>query len=322
MTFECEDIERNGGFGQGNWITAIYAARLPAAYAKVEFHYQTLQQDAHRYETTLLPWLQVIQPAPTAENPWPFDGGMPPDDGGLCSAYRAIRVDRMAREIQRELRAMAWQIVAPPPHLDATKDAPEIPFPAPFSRIPNITLDDVALHFRCGDIMGGAKRNDFGIIKFTEYPKWIYPNTTSIGILTQPFDKDMVRRQDAGKTEDCRQAVYLLVDYLQAHYPNATITIRNSREETIPLTYARLVMAKQAFTSLSSFGIFPVVATYGDGYFQRGNRGCNPFATYFAQHLPNLHEMTAPIKGSWEISKMGLSATLAWFVNETDSWRR
>jgi hypothetical protein len=216
---------------------------------------------------------------------------------------------------------MAWQIVEPPSYFlqdDPTFAPPTIPFPAPFTRIPNITLDEIALHFRCGDVMGGADRNDYGMIQFTEYIKWIDPNTTTIGILTQPFDKSLVRRQDSGKINDCRQAVYLLVDYLQGHYPKATITIRNNEKETLPLTYARIVMAKQAFTSLSSFGIFAVIATYGKGYFQRGNQGVNPFTGDLPQRLPNLTEMTAPVLGALTIRKMGLNATLAWFVNQME----
>ena len=41
-------------------------------------------------------------------------------------------------------------------------------------------------------------------------------------------------------------------------------------------------MGNISITSLSSFGIFPVIGTFGQGYFQRGNRGINPFAT----HIP------------------------------------
>jgi hypothetical protein len=46
--------------------------------------------------------------------------------------------------------------------------------------IPDVELDDAAIHFRCGDVMmGGAKWNDFGMIKFSEYKKWISPDARS-----------------------------------------------------------------------------------------------------------------------------------------------
>ena len=164
--------------------------------------------------------------------------------------------------------------------------------------------------------MGQARRNDFGIIKFTEYPKWINNETKRIGILTQSFDKAHTRQRDSGKTEACREAVMSLVKYLQEHFPDALISIHNGPQETLPLAYARLAMAKQSFTSLSSFGIFPIVGTFGMGYFQKGNRGVNPFAHRIPQYLSNVHEMNAPVLSSWQIAKIGLNATLEWFVSE------
>ena len=182
--------------------------------------------------------------------------------------------------------------------------------------IPNITLDDVALHFRCGDVMGGVRRGDFGMIKFNEYPKWIWNNTRSIGVLTQPFDANLTRVRDGRKIDSCRQAVYLLTEYLQRHFPNASISIRNSREETLPLTYARLAAAKQSFTSLSSFGIFPIIGTFGEGYFQQGNRGVNPFAGWIPTYMSNVHEMHAKVLTSAQMYEMDLNDTLAWFVSD------
>jgi hypothetical protein len=104
-----------------------------------------------------------------------------------------------------------------------------------------------------------------------------------------------------------------MVNFLQHAYPNATICIHNGPNETLPLAYARLAMARQSSTSLSSFGIFPIMGTFGDGYFQKGNGGVNPFNSYVPQYFPNLHEMTAPVKLSSEIKRMGLKATLEWF---------
>jgi len=70
------------------------------------------------------------------------------------------------------------------------------------------------------------------------------------------------------------------------------------------LAYARLAMAEQSFTWSSLFGIFPIIGTYGEGYF-------------LSRQLPNLHEMNAPVKSSRAIKEMGLEATLAWFVGNT-----
>ena len=74
-------------------------------------------------------------------------------------------------------------------------------------------------------------------------------------------------------------------------------------------------MANQSFTSLSSFGIFPVLGTFGDGYFQKGNKGINPFAGHTTVLYSNLHEMNAPKLGAGQIMKMPLKEVLEWFVS-------
>jgi hypothetical protein len=112
-------------------------------------------------------------------------------------------------------------------------------------------------------------------------------------------------------------ATYLLVDYLREFLPNATISIHNNENETLPLAYARLAMANQSFTSLSSFGIFPMIGTFGDGYFHKGNH-VNPFATHVPDFLSNVHQMEAPALGTGTIRNMldttTLNETLQWFV--------
>lgn len=280
MTFDYSGINNPGADDQGNWLIAIYASRLAAAYAKVEFQFQTKQQDESSYMSHLLPWFKVIQPAPTSDNPWPFDGEYPRREKELCFHYKWTRLDKVSNVIRNDLRAMAWQLVSPPAHV-VTSTPPTIPFPSPVSRIPNVNLDDVVLYCQCDEIVDANDKNNHGLTKYSEYLRWIDPNTTSIGILTQPFGKDL---------NSCRGAVYSLVDYLQVQYPNATISVRKGPEETLPLTYARIVMAKQAFTSPNSFGIFPIMGTYGEGYFEQGLS----FLSTVTQYLPNVHAMIAP----------------------------
>lgn len=153
------------------------------------------------------------------------------------------------------------------------------------------------------------------MIKFTEYLKWINKKETKrIGILTQPFDKSKLRSKDRPNTEKCKIATHLLRKTLQDFVPDATIAIHNGVNETIPLVYARLVMAKQAFISLSSLTLFPLMGTFGKGYFQKGNIGVNPFS----EHLPAKLSHLTMMEGAWlsqnQISKRSFNATLEWFV--------
>lgn len=314
MTIECEWLSSTEGYGQGNLITALYAVRMATALAQVDFQFQCTTGQESR-GTLLWPWLEGYYPAPSTTSTatvdgatsissrWPYDGDTPTQDEVCTDSYGDLRLDKVAHAIQSDMRKMTDTILLEKNFNTSTT---------------GFVLDDVAIHFRCGEIMGLTKRSDYGIIQFTEYLKWIHKdNTSSIGILTQPFERKHNRSQDGKKAKDCKQATYLLVDYLQQHFPQASISIRNDRSETPPITYVRLVAAKQSFTSLSSFGIFPVVGTWGEGYFQKGNRGVNNFANHIPNYMSNIHQMDAPMLSSIQIRRLGLNKTLAWFVNGT-----
>ena len=76
MTFDCIGMYKKALLGQGNWVTAIYTTRIIAAAARVDFQFQFYEgRDSEM--TSLLPWLEVYQPAPTEDNPWPYKGKVP-----------------------------------------------------------------------------------------------------------------------------------------------------------------------------------------------------------------------------------------------------
>jgi hypothetical protein len=138
-------------------------------------------------------------------------------------------------------------------------------------RIPNTTMDDAAIHFRCGDIMT-SEETYFRFLKYHEYTRRLDPRVLSIGIITQPFDKtDQSRERDqatATRSELCKRVILGFQDYLQLHFPRARITIHNGPDETVALAYARLIMAKyQTFASPdSSFSVYPALASFGKSY--------------------------------------------------------
>jgi hypothetical protein len=312
VTMDCVDYATNrGGFGQGNWVTAVYSARMAAALAGVDFQFQCKTGRQHQMEL-LLPWFDRYQVAPTNRSVWPYSGPRP-NQGEACPVkYPSLRIDHMASQMQDDLRKMAVTLVG---SRGEARRHPEVPHDA-MPLIPDVVLDDVALHFRCGDVLGGAKRNDFGMIRFNEYKKWIPHGTPSIGILTQSFEKDQNRNEDKRKADACRTVVAALADYLHSFAPSAQIFIRNSINETLPLTYARLVMANYSITSLSSFGIFPVIGTFGQGYFQKGNRGVNPFATHVPKYLENVHQMEAEVRGTGSMWGKPVEELIEWFVHD------
>ena len=246
FTMDCIDHAKNKqGLGQGNWVTGLYAARMASALSGVDSKFQcTDGQDSKM--NLLLPWFDKYQVAPSDRNVWPYSGPRPSENDACKDRYRSLRIDRMASQIQDDLRRMAVKLVgtrdAKRKHIDVPTDQPPL--------IPDVELDDVALHFRCGDVLGGAKRNDFGMIRFYEYKKWIPRDTESIAILTQPFEKERNRGQDARKADNCKKVVEALVFYLQAFAPKSRITIRNDMNETLVSilpVYGRVVFLSKRY---------------------------------------------------------------------------
>ena len=149
---------------------------------------------------------------------------------------------------------------------------------------PPLEFDDAVIHFRCGDLLS-TQLASYGFLTFDGYSRHISKTTTrTIGILTQPFGTTdrtaastsvataQIRTLDSGTAQQigrCRTLVHAFVDHLQERFPDATITIRNSESETIALAYARMVMATQVIGSMSTFSLFPILGTFGTGYYLR-----------------------------------------------------
>jgi len=203
--------------------------------------------------------------------------------------------------------------------------------PAPI--FPNTELDDAILHFRCGDLMNSQHKR-FGFLKFDAFAKHISPDAQSIGIVTQPFDTGQdgdnavgqTRSWDQGreKGQRCRIVVTDFVQYLHERFPVARITVHNNPDETIALTYARMIMANQTIAGISTFGVFPSIASFGTGYIRlpdekspTNNWLNNPrLDTLIGDKLELMEEpnilMVRKVRTLWE-EEDGESKILEWF---------
>ena len=152
----------------------------------------------------------------------------------------------------------------------------------------NVIFDDAVIHFRCGDLLL-TDLEAYGFLTFNGYSRHISSSVRSIGILTQPFGTvkkskvteevqqqssitDQRRKMDTDHeivARRCLTLVYAFKQYLEEKFPNASVYIRNDRKETVALAYARMVMAKQVVGSMSTFSIYPVIGTFGTGYYMR-----------------------------------------------------
>jgi len=343
LTMDCDWQNEKTGAGQGNWIMSMYLARMAAALAQVDFKLQCIPTNATAGKTPLpihrrllTPWITGYQPAlpPQLLEQWPFDhSGRPPSHHQVVipnGSYQNMPVHKMANAIITDMRRMAMTVAdsidSDHYHDDSIRSVDLIMALFQQQKLHNQhhsrLYDDVAIHLRCGDIMGKVSRTDYGFIKFSEYAKWIRNDTTtkSIGIITQPFHKNLLRQLDQDHVDQCRNVTYTLVKYLQTAYPQARVSIHNGPNETMPHAFARLTLAKKSFVSYSTFGIFPVLASFGDGYFQKGHPNVNYWANHLVsspqqrEYYPHLHMVESPKLTPADIMAMNFTNVLEWFV--------
>lgn len=306
LTLNCENLMSN----TGNWITAIYHLRLASALGRVDFQFQCSTGMA-LVGSSMLPWLSGYFAAPSNDT-WPYDLGWPDPKQACTKDFRKLPLQHLSHEIQKDMRRISVAMLGRRevvtghnyhPTDTSHNDWGGLHNVSKFLNRMDLEVDDAAIHFRCGDVFGLTNKDVYGLIKFREYVVRIPNETTrSIGIYTQPFDVALLREADRGAAGNCRKIVGVLVHYLQKAFPAARIIVRNTPDDTIPLTYARLTMASQTITSMSTFGIFPAIATFGQGYYQKSGRQ-NRFASSIPSLLPNFHEMDGPMMSSPSIRK-------------------
>lgn len=168
----------------------------------------------------------------------------------------------------------------------------------------------------------------FAFLKFSGYARHISPEALTIGIITQPFDVGSHARAidvDQDIPDRCRIVVYSLVQYIEERHPNARVRIRNGIDETIALSFARMVMANQTINGISSFSVMPTIATFGTGYIRKPDGMQNtwlmkPQIDTFAKNVVLFEETNiikvGDMKLLWETE--GAKGVLNWFWN--DSW--
>lgn len=216
-----------------------------------------------------------------------------PSSKNACSGMSKAALHYTTEYVRRDLRAMATELA---PSIEA--------------------IDDVAIHFRCGDVLSSKipkGDTNYGLLKFQAYRRRIPANTKTIGIVTAPFSKPVsLRKEDRAYGDSCQHLVTQLQLYLQRHFPKASIHVRNDPHETIPTVFARLILAKVTFCARSTFCLFPAVAAFGRSYVQRDG------VAYFMDRVSEVYEnvllMDEPFLRSYEIGKRGFNSTVHWLI--------
>jgi hypothetical protein len=301
LRINCTDITRNNGLGTGNWLVAFYMMRIAASYASVHLKFEC---SAANYQTEILPYLQGCY-APTIDRWPPFNV----TDTLMCGwEMRTAPVHLAALDIKDAMRHLvrtATGFERPPLSVNVTT-----------TMFGEVSFDEVAIHFRCGDILNLPNpRGDYGLIRYSEYQKRIDPSVKSIGLITQSFDKSRNREADQVNTDACRDLANLLVGRFKTDFPEATITIRNDQSETLTLAYVRLAVAEQSIVGLSSFGAFPILANFGTSYFVEGRLLVNKWLNHIPDMMDNLVVIIDPkLLRNKGIMKNGIEFTKRWIV--------
>jgi hypothetical protein len=341
--FSCEELYLFGNLGTGNYISALYGIRLAAqAIGNVHVHVHCFDAVDQRSDL-ILPWLTGWFPAaPPRELQQDAAAATPVSVQEACVPYDQISIGYYLEDMQYEFRTMALALVGdvaatellasplPPFNKQNTNNQYQLEkFSTPSSRktplFPKTELDEAVLHFRCGDLIG-INHPGFGFMKFASYSRHLHSSTKTIGIVTQPFNETgQHRKTDGGRIrrEKCYKVVMAFVDHLQEAFPAAKITIRNSADETIALTFARMIVAKQTVIGITSFGVFAGLASFGDAYIRLPDfaKAPNQWLLQMGHQLPsNIHLIQEPkLMASVCKQRWGTDGALilGWFQNYT-----
>jgi hypothetical protein len=179
---------------------------------------------------------------------------------------------------------------------------------------------DIALHYRCGDILG-IYADKYGLLPHSTYANLIRSrhNTTddfTVAIISNlesrsPTD-DSRRPRDSPFVKKCQLLVQDLVEYLKARFPIANISIPPS--QSIAQDYFRLIRARSmAICGPSTFCLWPTLA--------------NPNPTIYKSRLfPWVDQLDKEIftvytsprlkpKANQTLDGLGMETILSWLQN-------
>ncbi|KAI2505329.1 hypothetical protein MHU86_9129 [Fragilaria crotonensis] len=149
-------------------------------------------------------------------------------------------------------------------------------------------LDEAVIHLRIGDIGRGVNPL-YGLVPFHVYTDLIPRTAQTIGVITAPFRQE--RNHFHPNDPELNEAVVVAArDHIQGKFPDARVSIRNGNE-TMAVTYARIVAANWSFCGSSTFCLFPALATAGESYILQsplygGNEG---WLNKVAESFKNVH---------------------------------
>jgi hypothetical protein len=366
VSFSCQKLYDHGSYGSGNFMMAFYTLRLFAQQIGNIDVSITCSDAIDTKSSLILPWIMGSFPRTywienenkNSKTTWISlmlrkscisDG---PSVSQLCRRYSFSNyLIYMYKDIIFELRRMAIALVGVPSINHPAKKWSEenlwsrnndsvIQFKNSRMQVPtpqetdlplyqNVEIDDVALHFRCGDIMNVPHTGGFGFMKFHSYIKNLPTDKQfrSIGIITQPFpgssNSTQIRPNDSRHSTDrCPRVVYAFQQYLQDQNftyttieengntltKDVVITIRNDPNETISLAVTRMIMAPvHLVVGATSFGSLAALASFSQQSFIQAGRAHSGWLTSpvnVNRLVPSIRTMEEPMMYSNKCFKL------------------
>jgi hypothetical protein len=120
-------------------------------------------------------------------------------------------------------------------------------------------IPDVAVHYRCGDNFVGY----YGFLTFHALAKLIPKDARFVYILAEARGRKTATRPHLAAI--CDAIFTSMRQYLQLHFPTSIIQIK--RGEDLYTDFARLTYAKVTICSVSTFCLWPAIASNGTAYF-------------------------------------------------------
>lgn len=181
---------------------------------------------------------------------------------------------------------------------------------------PLTEADDVALYFRCGDILAYPHHTEYGYVPYHVYTRLLaaIPITPrSIGVFSSTLNKTLSRHErDQAQVETCAVLVGDLVAHLQTVFPSARITSRT--EITITEAYARMVLSSVLVCNPSTFCLYPALANTANSYIV--DSPLYPFVRHLPPALGNVHVIVD------QFLNMATIAGQHWKADKIVAWLR
>jgi hypothetical protein len=166
---------------------------------------------------------------------------------------------------------------------------------------PPLDMDDVTIHFRCGDILNNKYQGSYGYPAYSIYEEYLTA-FDSIGILTGSFDPNIARPLDAPFIAACYEIVEDMAEYFREAFPHAKVTVRS--QDTIEESVGRMVHSKQIWCNPSTFCVFPAIATTGQAFILKTE------LYPFVENIRNEPNITVVHQGILSVNKIATKGLL------------